>query len=92
MEHHQVVIRPLITEKGTHQAGRHRAYPFQVNPRANKTEIKLAIQSIYNVTVIDVRTANRKGKRRRTGRTMGKTRHWKKAVVLLHEDHRIDLF
>ena len=89
---YQIVVRPLITEKGTHQAQRLRAYPFEVHADANKAQIKLAVQQIYNVRVLDVRTANRKGKPRRRGRFVGKTSHWKKAVVLLHEDDRIDLF
>ena len=92
MDAYQVVVRPLITEQGTHQAQALRAYPFQVHPRANKTEIKLAVEKIYSVRVIDVRTANRKGKERRRGNTSGTTAHWKKAVVVLHEDDRIDLF
>lgn len=89
---YQIIIRPLITEKGTHQAETLNAYPFQVHTRANKTQIKQAVEKIYNVKVIDVRTANRKGKQRRRGRTVGVTAHWKKAVVVLDEHSRIDLF
>lgn len=89
---YQIVVRPLITEKGTHQAQSLRAYPFEVHADANKAQIKQAVQQIYNVRVLDVRTANRKGKPRRRGRFVGTTSHWKKAVVLLHEDDRIDLF
>lgn len=89
---HRVIIRPLVTEKGTHQSQAMNAYAFEVHPEANKTQIKQAIEKLYEVRVMEVRTANRQGKRRRTGRTMGKTRHWKKAVVILHQDHHIDLF
>lgn len=89
---YRIVVRPLITEQGTHQAETLRAYPFQVHPEANKTQIKDAIERIYNVKVIDVRTANRKGKPRRRGRSTGVTSHWKKAVVVLDEHSRIDLF
>ncbi len=89
---YQVVIRPLITEQGTHHAETLRAYPFEVHSKANKAQIKQAVETIYNVKVIDVRTANRKGKPRRRGRVRGTTAHWKKAVVVLHEDYRIDLF
>lgn len=92
MDKYQVIIRPLITEKGTHQGQSLRAYPFQVHRQANKIEIKQAVEDIYNVKVLDVRTANRKGKPRRRGRTQGLTASWKKAVVVLHEDHHIDLF
>lgn len=92
MDHYQIVFRPLITEQGTHQAQTLRAYPFQVHPLANKVQIKQAIEKIYNVKVIDVRTANRKGKPRRRGYTRGTTAAWKKAVVVLDENSRIDLF
>ncbi|HHH76323.1 MAG TPA: 50S ribosomal protein L23 [Phycisphaerae bacterium] len=93
-EMYSVVIRPLITEKGTHQSQSEKvnAYSFEVDPNANKTQIKLAVEKIYDVKVESVRTANRKGKPRRSGRFTGKTRHWKKAVVKLHEDSHIDLF
>jgi len=91
-EMYGVVVRPLVTEKGTHQSESLNAYAFAVAPKANKTQIKQAIEKIYNVKVTEVRTANRKGKPRRTGRSWGKTSHWKKAVVVLHPDHRIDLF
>jgi len=91
-EMYSVVIRPLVTEKGTHQSESLNAYAFEVAPTANKAQIKQAIEKIYDVKVVDVRTANRKGKPRRTGRFSGKTRHWKKAVVELHEDNHIDLF
>ena len=89
---YQVVIRPLVTEKSTHQSQTRNAYAFEVNADANKAQIKQAIEKIYEVKVLAVRTANRKGKPRRTGYTRGKTRHWKKAVVELHEDYHIDLF
>lgn len=89
---YNVVVRPLVTEKGTHQSQTANAYAFEVSPKANKAQIKQAIEKIYNVKVVDVRTANRPGKRRRFGRTMGTTSHWKKAVVKLDPEHRIDLF
>jgi large subunit ribosomal protein L23 len=91
-EVYNIIVRPLITEKGTHQSQVANSYSFEVNPKANKAQIKQAVEKIYGVKVLDVRTATRKGKPRRTGRIMSKTRHWKKAVVVLHEDHHIDLF
>ena len=87
-----VIIRPLITEKGTHQSETRNAYSFEVAAEANKAQIRQAIEKIYNVKVLEVRTANRKGKPRRAGYKWGTTSHWKKAVVVLHEDHRIDMF
>lgn len=89
---YSVIVRPLVTEKSTHQAQTRNAYAFAVDERANKCQIKQAVEKIYNVKVKSVRTANRKGKPRRTGYRWGKTRSWKKAVVVLHDDYRIDLF
>ena len=92
MDNYGVIIRPLITEQGIHFANTRGAYSFEVNKKANKTEIKNAIEKIYNVKVKKVRTANRKGKVRRRGRNFGQTSSWKKAVVYLEPDFHIDLF
>jgi large subunit ribosomal protein L23 len=92
VDKYQVIIRPLVTEQGTHQSQALKAYPFQVHPKASKPEIKQAIESIYRVKVKEVRTANRKGKPRRRGYIRGVTAGWKKAVVVLHEEYHIDLF
>jgi large subunit ribosomal protein L23 len=89
---HDVVIRPIITEQSMHFANVRGAYSFEVNKKANKSQIRNAIAKLYNVKVVDVRTANVKGKPRRRGRNFGFTRSWKKAVVVLSEDHHIDLF
>jgi len=89
---YNVIIRPLVTEKGTHQSQTRNAYAFEVSPDANKAQVKQAVEKIYNVKVVDVRTANRKGKPRRAGYKWGSTRQWKKAVVELHPDNHIDLF
>ena len=89
---HQVVLRPLVTEKGFNKAERINAYAFEVHPKANKVQIRDAVQQIYGVKVVDVRTANVKGKPRRRGRHIGHTKDWKKAYVELHEEHHIDLF
>jgi large subunit ribosomal protein L23 len=67
-------------------------YSFEVNRKANKQQIKRAVENIYDVKVHKVRTANRKGKYRRRGRTHGMTTAWKKAVVFLEPDYHIDLF
>ena len=87
-----IIIRPLITEKSTHQSETRNAYAFEVAPKATKAQIKQAVEKIYNVKVLGVRTANRKGKPRRSRFKWGTTSHWKKAVVMLHPDYRIDLF
>ena len=92
MDVHNVIIRPLITEQGIHFANVKGAYPFEVNRKASKTQIKNAVEEIYGVKVQKVRTANRRGKHRRRGRTIGRTANWKKAVVFLEPDYHIDLF
>jgi len=92
MEDHNVIFRPLITEQGTHLAGKVSAYAFEVNKNANKQQVKGAVERLYSVKVSKVRTANRKGKLRRKGRTLGYTPDWKKAVVYLEPDYHIDLF
>jgi large subunit ribosomal protein L23 len=92
MEDYGVIIRPLVTEQGMHFANVKGAYSFQVNKRANKVQIRHAIEKIYNVKVRKVRTANYKGKTRHRGRHFGATESWKKAVVFLKPDYHIDLF
>ncbi len=103
MDIYNIIKRPLVTEKGTHQAAvshdatkhnraRGGSYAFEVHPGASKPMIRQAIEKIYNVRVHSVRTANRKGKPRRVRFKMGTTSNWKKAVVVLHENHHIDLF
>lgn len=92
MEDYNIVLKPIITEQSMHFANVRGAYSFEVNKLANKAQIKNAIERLYNVKVVDVRTANHKGKARRRGATVGRTRSWKKAIVVLSEDHNIDLF
>jgi large subunit ribosomal protein L23 len=92
VDDHNVIVRPIITEQSTHFANVRNAYSFEVNHRANKTQIRNAIERLYNVKVTDIRTANRKGKPRRRGRMMGQTANWKKAIVVLAQDNKIDLF
>ena len=92
MDDYNIIIKPLVTEQGMHFANTKNAYSFEVNKKANKVQIRGAVERLYNVKVTNVRTANVKGKPRRRGRTMGATKSWKKAVVVLHEDYHIDLF
>ncbi len=92
MDNCNIIIKPLVTEQSMHFANACNAFAFQVNKRANKIQIRNAIEGLYGVKVVDVRTMNYKGKSRRRGRNIGTTATWKKAVVVLHEDHRIDLF
>jgi large subunit ribosomal protein L23 len=82
----------MITEKATFAAERYNSYTFQVNPLATKTEIKNAVESLFEVKVIAVRTVNRSGKKRRYKTRVGRTSGYKKAVVQLSEEHRIDFY
>jgi large subunit ribosomal protein L23 len=92
MDNINVIIKPLITEKSTYLQQTRNAYAFKVHRDANKPQIKKAVEQLYNVKVTDVRTMNRKGKPRRSRTKMAKTSDWKKAVVVLAEDSRIELF
>lgn len=92
LDPHQVVLRPLITEKSTHISERHNTYTFEVNRLATKTEIKAAVESLFEVQVVDVRTQNRKGKTSRHRGREGKMRNWKKAIVALDPEYRIDFY
>lgn len=93
---HQILIRPLITEKMTKLTSDKGKYGFIVNPKANKIEIKKAIEQKFNVHVVDVKTINYKGKTktqfRRSGRFVGKTSGFKKAIVTLKEGETIEFF
>lgn len=93
LEAHQIILRPLITEKATHQVSHHRAYPFEVNPWASKDEIKAAAEELFGVQVDKVRTQNRHGKKRRFKSRIGRLANWKKAIVILKEESTgIDFF
>jgi large subunit ribosomal protein L23 len=94
LEPHQIVLSPLITEKGTHQSTHenHNAYSFQVNLWATKVEIKAAVESLFNVRVLKVRTQQRKGKMRRFRFRYGRLANWKKAIVKLHPEDKIEFF
>ena len=89
LEPYQVILRPLITEKATQLSERHNAYTFEVNPMATKTEIKQAIEALFDVRVADVRTQNRRGKPRRYRLKDGRMWNWKKAMGELHDECRI---
>lgn len=92
MDNTNVIIKPLITEKSTREAQHKNEYAFQVNADANKIVIKQAVEKLYNVKVVDVRTMNRKGKPHRTkiGEKTGSG--FKRAIVKLDENSKIDLF
>lgn len=88
---HQIIRRPLITEKNTNLM-QFNKYSFEVDRNASKPQIKRAVEEIFKVRVTAVHTMNVRGKMRRRGRDIGYTADWKKAIVTLAEGDRIDLF
>ncbi|MBS0261081.1 MAG: 50S ribosomal protein L23 [Planctomycetes bacterium] len=92
LEPYQIVLRPLVTEKGTHVSTRHNAYAFEVHPLATKTDIKKAVEALWAVKVVGVRTQNRVGKPRRTKVIYTNLKPWKKAIVKLRDEDRIAFF
>ena len=91
-EAHQIIRRPLITEKGTELKNQANHYLFEVARDANKIEIKRAIESLFRVKVLRVRTISVQGKEKRVGRYVGRTPNWKKAVATLKEGDSIEFF
>lgn len=89
---HQVILKPLVTEKGMHRSTRNNAYAFEINRLATKQDVKRAVEELFEVRVLKVHTQNRKGKPRRTKMHLGYTKDWKKAIVTLDDEHRIELF
>ena len=89
---HQVIRRPLVTEKGTWLSEQQNACSFEVHPLATKTDIRDAVQKMWSVRVLEVRTQSRLGKPRRHKMQAGRTRNWKKAIVKLHPEDRIAFF
>jgi len=92
LEPYQVILRPLVTEKGMHKADRYNAYSFEVNRMAGKDDIRRAVEELFDVKVVRVNTQNRKGKPRRTKFRWGYTKAWKKAIVTLDTEDRINFF
>jgi len=94
LEPHQIILRPLVTEKSFHQAETERfnSYAFEVSRLAGKEDIRRAVEDLFDVRVVRVNTANRKGKPRRTKFRWGRTKAWKKAIVKLHPEDRISFF
>ena len=92
LDPHQIVLRPLVTEKGMHKASRCNQYAFEVNRMAGKDDVRHAVEELFEVKVVRVNTLNRKGKPRRTRFRWGTTKAWKKAIVTLDPEHRIDFF
>jgi large subunit ribosomal protein L23 len=92
LEPHQIILRPLVTEKGMHRSTRNNAYAFEVHRMATKADVRNAVEKLFDVNVLKVHTQTRKGKPRRTRFHIGLTGSWKKAIVTLDPEHRIDFF
>ncbi|MFQ5730634.1 MAG: 50S ribosomal protein L23 [Planctomycetaceae bacterium] len=92
LEPHQVIFRPLVTEKGTHISERYNSYTFEVSTLATKDDIRRAVEELWSVRVAKVRTQNRRGKPRKHKMAGGHTSDWKKAIVQLHDEDRIAFF
>lgn len=92
LEPHQVLLRPLVTEKGMRQANNNNAYAFEINKLATKSDVRRAVERLFDVKVEKVHIQNRKGKPRRTRQHFGYTSDWKKAIVTLNKEHTIEFF
>ena len=93
LEPHQIMLRPLVTEKGTHQSTRTTTpIPSRSTCWATKEQIKAAVEELFNVRVEKVRTQMRLGKKRRYRFRLGQLPNWKKAIVKLHAEDKIEFF
>ncbi len=87
-----IILKPLITEKASYEKDRYNRYGFKVDLGANKNQIKIAVEKLYNVKVLDVKTLIMPGKIKRTGKSTNKTYKTKKAFVRLGEGQKIEFF
>jgi len=90
MELHQIIRKALLTEKSTVAKETANQYNFEVHTGANKIEVGRAVEKLFKVKVLSVRVMNVRGKKKRTGKTVGERRSWKKAVVTLAPGNRIE--
>ena len=87
-----IIIAPVVSEKSYDLIEKNNTYTFVVDRRSNKSEIKDAIEDIFSVGVVSIRTQNRQGKVKRTGQVLGQRKNVKRALVTLTEGDNIDLF
>ncbi len=92
MNIYEVIKRPLVTEKTTLEKDAKNIIAFEIDNCANKIEVKEAVEKIFNVEVVDVKTINIAGKKKRIGKNVGKRANWKKAYVTLKEGSKVDFF
>jgi large subunit ribosomal protein L23 len=91
MDHSQIIIRPVVSEK-TYVLADTGKYTFRVHPDAHKTQIRQAVQAMFDVHVVAVRTISMKSKPKQRANTRGRTRAWKKAIVQVREGESIQIF
>jgi large subunit ribosomal protein L23 len=91
MEMHRVIKKYLVTEKTTASKEQGNKYTFQVDRDANKIEVGRAVASLFKVKVLDVHILNVLGKKKRVGKVVGEKSSWKKAIVTVAKDNRIDI-
>jgi len=89
---HEVIQRPLVTEKSSIGREEQNLVTLAVDPRASKNDIRLAVEGLFDVKVLDVHTMRMHRKSRRVGKFMGRKPEWKKAIVRLAEGHSIEFF
>ncbi len=92
MRAHQIIRRPVVTEKSSIGREEHNIVTFSVDPRANKHEIARAIEELFEVNVVEVHTMRQPRKKRRVGPKIGHRPEWKKAIVKLAEGQAIEFF
>src|SRR5580698_1678808 len=91
MDHSHVIIRPVVSEKSYVLSAASR-YTFRIHPDAHKTQVRQAVEALFDVHVVEVRTSSVKSKPKRRGTTSGRTRSWKKAVVQVRDGESIPIF
>ena len=91
MNEHDIIQTASLTEKSTLMSEKQNKYVFRVNPRANKIQIRQAIERLFQKKVVDVNTCNYSGKEKRVRGPLGRRAHWKKAIVTLKEGDKIEL-
>jgi large subunit ribosomal protein L23 len=87
---HEIIVRPVVTEKSSAAFQARGEYTFQVHPEATKSLVRHAVESLFGVHVTGVWTSNQRGKTRRVGKSVGRRNHWKKAIVTLREGEAIE--
>lgn len=92
MDPRQIILEPIVTEKSTIAREMNNMYSFKVIPNATKPQIATAIEAIFDVKVLKVRTIRMEGKVKRLGRNIGRRSAWKKAIVTLAEGDSVDFF